>query len=117
MKGIDDAGAVFVPSPERNVITPCYTYGHGKIRKPVFTCPVSAIPEAVWELFDLWLQGRALKLPPVAGGLVDQPEIVRRAWPVFEHEMAPFDQANDPTATLLAAMTAMFSIGKAPTRS
>jgi hypothetical protein len=83
---------VFAPLPDQGVIVPVYAYGHGTAKDPVFTCPVSVIPEEVWTVIDLWLTCRAMKALPVAGGVLDQPLIVRRAWPVLEAEMAPHER-------------------------
>jgi len=50
----------------------------------LYQCPVSAIPSEVWDLLELWWGCRLTGLPPIAGGFMDQPESVRRAFPVFE---------------------------------
>lgn len=104
----DEGGAVFVPSLERGVTRPVYAYGHGKVKDPVFTCPVSAIPEGVWSIVDLWLTCRAMKALPKAGGVLDQPLVIRRAWPVLEAEMAPLERERDQSghASALAAILA-----------
>lgn len=105
---IDPGGAVFAPAQDRGIQMPCYASGPAEatIRAPIFTCPVSAIPEAVWHLLELWLTCRAMKALPLAGGVLDQPLSVRRAFPLFEAETAPIDHQRDQQA-LGAAMTAM----------
>jgi hypothetical protein len=103
---IDLTGGVFEPNAKAGVNRPVFVFGDGDAKTPVFTCPVSAIPRAVWELLELWLQCRGMNALPVAGGVLDQPVTVRRAFPVFaaEHETRQrMTRAND-TAQLLAAV-------------
>jgi hypothetical protein len=117
----DAAGAVFAPAPERGVTRPAYAYGPpgARVKTPVFTCPVSAIPEAVWQLFELWIACRAMKLPPKPGGAVDQPIVVQRAFPAFEAAMEQLERRRNQD-TSLAAMTALlgaaFGGGRRPRR-
>lgn len=109
MEKWDPAGAVFVPALERGVTRPCYAYGHDpKAKDPVFTCPVSAIPDEVWTLLDLFLTCRAMKSLPKAGGVLDQPLIVRRVWPVFEAEMERHERQSSVNGSMVAT-TAMLT--------
>lgn len=108
MQDWDPGGGVFLPI--EGATYPVFAFGHGKIKDPVFTCPVSAIPEPVWDLIDLFLTCRSMKLPPVAGGVLDQPYIVRRAWPVLEAEMAPIDRERDQAGQLTMIATLLSSI-------
>lgn len=110
----DPSGAVFAPALERGITTPIYSFGGADgspIKDPVFTCPVSAIPDEVWTLLDLFLTCRAMKALPKAGGVLDQPYVVRRSWPVMEAEVAPMERRMDAaasmgaTAALLGAIT------------
>lgn len=109
----DLGGAVFVPSVAKRIVAPVYAYGHpdAPTKAPVFTCPVSAIPAAAWELLALWWECRAMKALPKAGGVLDQPLIVRRAFPVFEGEARVAERtrtAQDATSSAVAAVGAMF---------
>jgi hypothetical protein len=113
----DEGGGVFVPSPEKRILAPVYAFGHpdAKTKSPVFTCPVSAIPPAAWELLDLWIQCRAMGALPFAGGVLDQPLIVRRSFPVFEGEAKVGEravQAHTSAAGAAAIVGAMFGGGR-----
>jgi hypothetical protein len=93
--------------PERGVTIPVYAIGRGAIKAPVFECPVSAIQPWIWDLLELFLQSRAMHLAPKVGGLIDQPLIVRRAFPVWEAEMTALEREQQSTVQL-SAMAAMF---------
>lgn len=90
VRSLDRTGGVFRPSPRHGLTAPVYSLGwpDAPTKEPVFTCPVSAIPSACWDLLELWYTCRALGALPLAGGALDQPLSVRRAFPVFaaEHE-------------------------------
>jgi hypothetical protein len=104
-------GAVFAPVPGRS-LKPAYAYGSPSARAKdvLFQCPVSAIPEVVWTLLDHWRSCRLMGCLPVAGGWVDQPLLVRRAFPIFEQEMRGWEASRsgagstEAMAALLAAM-------------
>lgn len=83
-------------------MTPIYYFGRGQIKTPVFTCPVSALPDWMWDLFDAFIQSRLMRLPVVAGGLLAQPLIVRRAFPIWEQEMATSERELDASASMAA---------------
>jgi len=102
---VEPLGGVFAPVPGR-AQRPAYAYGpKDATTKPVlFQCPVSAIPDVVWELLEHWQQSRVLGCLPVAGGLVDQPLLVRRAFPVFETEMRAIEDARRGPGASAAAM-------------
>ena len=86
---VDNAGGVFTPVPGKP-ITLAYSWGpktgKGQTRSVMLTCPVSAIPDEVWTLLALWWQCRLMRMAPVPGAFLDQPLMVRRAFPVFEME-------------------------------
>lgn len=102
---------MFTPAPEQGVVLPVYAYGAGKLRDPVFTCPVSAIPDMVWALIELWMQCRAMKALPLAGGVLDQPYAVRRAWPVLEAAIAPLEREQHAAAQTAGMTTMLASVG------
>lgn len=83
----DPSGAVFAAVPGK-AARPVYPFGPPmKDGQPaLYQCPVSAIPEEVFDLLDLWWNCRAMGLPPVPGAFTDQPLMVRRSFPVFERE-------------------------------
>lgn len=71
---------------------------------------MSAIPDEVWTLIDLFLTCRSMKALPVAGGVLDQPYIVRRSWPVLEAEIGPAERRmnqQDQVAALAAMLGAV----------
>lgn len=88
VKVLEPCGGVFHPVPGKPA-RPAYSYGpaEAKTRDVMFQCPVSAIPQEVWQLLIAWWQCRNLGLPVRAGGAEDQPGIVRYAFPFLEHEM------------------------------
>lgn len=49
-------------------------------------CPVSAIPDEVWQLLALWWQCKLTGMHPMQGGFMEQPAIIRLAFPLFEAE-------------------------------
>ena len=73
---------------------PAYAYGPpwATAQDVLFQCPVSAIPDVAWDLLESWRQCRLMGCLPVAGGWVDQPLLVRRAFPVFEDEMRAWER-------------------------
>ena len=87
---IEPLGNVFKAIPKKTP-TPVWSFSDPTAQDPkaktmVFTCPKSAVPDAVWELFSLWNESRLMGLPVRAGGLEDQPVAVRTAFPIFQHE-------------------------------
>lgn len=106
---VDELGAVFLPAVAQKITRPVFAYGAGRLQDPVFTCPVSAIPDVVWSLIDLWLTCRSMKALPHAGGVLDQPYIIRRAWPLLENAMRPLERREqaDVQMQALAAMMSM----------
>lgn len=105
----EPGGGVFAPSPERGLRTPVYAMGlpDAPTRTPIFTCPVSAIPEACWELLGLWWTCRTMRALPLAGGVVDQPASVRLAFPIFEAEHGLLEQTRQASG-LAAGLAAVF---------
>jgi len=88
---------------------PVYSYGpkEGNTRDVMFTCPVYAIPSVAFELLNLWWECRLNRVLPVRGGWLEQPAIVRRAFPVFETEMQKVENkraAAGPQAAAAAAV-------------
>lgn len=110
----DELGGVFAALPG-HPIRVAYTVGHpdAHTRVPMFTCPVSAIPEGVFELLGLWNECRLLKTLPLAGGLLDQPQIVRRSFAVFASEWTTVEAGNASQGTATAAALAAGSVLKA----
>lgn len=89
----EDGGGVFHPLPEKGVVTPIWVYGPEKQKRVLFSCPVSALPPEVFDLYRLWIECRLAKVLPLAGGWLDQPEIVRRAFTAFNDEARVFNSA------------------------
>jgi hypothetical protein len=82
----DSCGGVFASVPGK-ALRPAYGIGPKESKGPkdvMLTCPVSAIPERVWDLLSLWRSCRLMKTLPVAGGFEDQPFWVRYSFPIFE---------------------------------
>lgn len=79
----------------------------------MLTCPVSAIPGPIWELLALWWQSKLLGMPLVAGGFMDQPAIVRLAFPIFEGEHRRADQGNQDHRQQGNAMMAAAAMARA----
>lgn len=105
-ESVDQLGGIFTPVKGQR---PVYSYGpkgQGGTRAVMFQCPVSAIPDPVWELLMLWRDCRTMKALPVAGGWLDQPKMVRRAFPVFEREMQAVEWADGPDQAAVAGLLA-----------
>lgn len=116
---VDPAGGLFTPIPGKP-LRPVYTYGPKRAEgaapntNVMLQCPVSAVPDEVWELLALWWQCRLTRMMPLAGGYLDQPLMVRRAFPIFEAEMQAWEAANGgPQKTAALAVGAvMAALGK-----
>lgn len=108
-------GGVFAPVPGR-ALRPAYAYGPpGRATKDVlFQCPVSAIPDDVWTLLAHWRACRAMGCLPAPGAFVDQPLLVRRAFPIFEHEMRAAEASRGASNDMLAAVLAAMKGGRRP---
>lgn len=109
VKVIDRCGGVFAAVP-RKAVRPAYGYGpkDATTRDVMFQCPVSAIPQEIWQLLIAWWQCRNLGLPVRAGGADDQPGIVRYAFPFFEAEMRSVESKNgSPERAAAMAVGAM----------
>lgn len=91
-------------------ITVAYSYGP-KIAKtgktPMLQCPVSAIPDEVWGLLGLWWQCHMTHSLPLAGGFLDQPVMVRRAFPMFEGEWRIVEAQRAASGSSSAAAAAV----------
>jgi len=120
LKSVDRLGGVFRPVVGKGQ-RPAYTCGpkvDGKAAADpdqllLFQCPVSAIPGEVFDLLALWWSCRMTGLPPVAGGFLAQPEIVRRTFPIFEALMRGVEtsrQANGPHQAAGLAVAAMTKV-------
>ena len=111
---MDPLGGVFAPIPG-HPIRLAYAVGHpdAKARIPMFTCPVSAIPGGIFELLGLWNECRLLRVLPRAGGLLDQPQIVRRAFAVFASEWATVEAGQSSQGAATVAALAAGSVLKA----
>lgn len=83
----DPTGAVFVPIQGKGQ-RPAWSFGpDGQATKEVmFTCPMSAIPETVWQLLAVWNACRLMRVLPVGGGLLEQPVWVQRFFPILDAE-------------------------------
>jgi hypothetical protein len=105
----DEHGNVFTPDPTRPSV-PAYSYGpaqgKAKTRNVMFTCPVSGIPEPVIALLELWNECRLMGLPPVQGGLLDQPLSVRKSFPIFTREYEAATARERAAGSHLAASAA-----------
>lgn len=106
-------GGVFAPVPGK-ATRPAYTFGPAtgaaRSRAVMFQCPVSAIPELAFDLLELWFDCRRMRTLPVAGGWLDQPLVVRRAFPVFESEMQHVERHNAAAAPQAAAAAAVAGV-------
>lgn len=112
---IDPLGGLFTPipgKPQRVVYTvgPKARDGGPANTNVMLQCPVSAIPGGVWDLLALWYQCRLTRALPKAGGFLDQPLMVRRAFPVFEAEMVAWEAQNGgPQKTAALAVGAVMA--------
>ncbi len=111
---VDELGGVFTPIPGQPIRV-VYSVGHpeSKSKDPMFTCPVSAIPTEAFELLSLWNECRLLGVLPKAGGLLDQPQIVRRSFVIFASEWRKVDQGNQNQGAAATAGLAAASVLKA----
>ncbi|MGE0225468.1 MAG: hypothetical protein AB7S57_19525 [Acetobacteraceae bacterium] len=103
------------------LVRPVWTYGptDARARSVLFQCPVSAIPELAFDLLELWFDCRRVKALPVAGGWLDQPLVIRQAFPVFESEMAAVEarqRATAPQAAAAAAVAGVVAAQRGPAR-
>lgn len=105
----EEWGNVFAPDPARPT-APVYSYGpsqgKARTRDVMFTCPVSAIPAEVFDLLSLWNECRLLGLPPVAGGVLDQPMAIRVSFRIFAREWDHASQGQRTAGAEFAAATA-----------
>lgn len=111
----DRLGGVFTPVPGK-AQRPVYQLGpkDAKERQAMYQCPVSAIPDRVWQLFSLWNSCRLMRTLPVAGGFLDQPEIVQRVFPILDAQYQAAAGRGGETAER-AAMLAVGTMMKALT--
>lgn len=111
---VDALGGIFTPIPG-TPIRIAYSVGHpdSKSKEPMFQCPVSAIPVEVFELLGLWNECRLLGVLPRAGGLLDQPQIVRQSFVTFANEYAKVDTARGQGLAAASAGLAAASVLKA----
>lgn len=100
---VDAQGGVFRPAP--GALRVAWSYGQGAKREAMFSCPVSAIPGIVFDLLELWRDCRTLRVLPLAGGYLDQPLLVRRAFPIFEREAQALEAPADASAALAQLLT------------
>jgi hypothetical protein len=111
---VETEGGIFADSPKLKAARggrPPFIYAMGppeaKQKTPVFTCPRFVVPEWMWGLLDLWWYCRHLGALPFAGGVVDQPVVVRRAFAVWNAEMERIERSRAAAgrgAELAAAM-------------
>lgn len=102
---LEPGGGVFAALPAKGVTAPVVSLGPpgAKTLTPLFTCPVSAIPAAVRDLIELWWACRSVRALPEAGGFLDQPLIVQRAFPVFEREYQIVEREQQATVSASGA--------------
>lgn len=81
----ETGGGVFRSLPEKGLREPIWLYGPKKDRF-MFSCPVSSIGQDLIDLYSLWFACDVMHTLPCAGGLLDQPAIVQRAFPYFSDE-------------------------------
>ena len=110
---VEPCGGVFAPNAPQGITRPVTSLGPpgAKVTDPIFTCPVSAIPEAVTDLIELWWACRAVRVLPRTGGLLDQALIVQRAFPILEREYAVVERergAAESASGVAAAMSMLF---------
>ncbi len=113
LKVVESCGGVFAPIAAQGVTRPVVSLGPpgAKVTDPMFTCPVSAIPEAVHDLIDLWWACRSMRVLPRAGGLLDQALVVQRAFPILEREYGAVERdhgAAQSASGVAAAMSMLF---------
>lgn len=109
---VDACGGVFTPIAAHGMTRPVTSLGPpgATVTDPIFTCPVSAIPEAVQDLIDLWWACRAVRVLPRAGGLLDQALVVQRAFPILEREYAVVERDRGAAASASGVAAAMSMI-------
>lgn len=75
-------------------------------------CPVSAIPEQIFDLLVLWRDCRLMHTLPVAGGYDDQDPAVRHAFPIFEGQMRILEmsQGTGPQQAAALAVGSMLKL-------
>lgn len=98
-------GGLFQPVPGKQQ-RPVYSVGpaNASVKDLIlFQCPVSAIPDWIWELLLAWWNSRLMRTLPAAGGFLDQPVLVRRAFPVFEQEMQAWERSQQGTGGMAMA--------------
>jgi hypothetical protein len=103
---IDRLGGIFTPIRGKRLF-PVFGFGADDQKKDtMLTCPVSAIPDEVWQTVHLWQLCRLTRTLPVAGGLLDQPMVVQRAFPILDVEQRKLD-AKHPSGPEQAAALAV----------
>lgn len=108
---VDPGGGVFVAVTGKGQ-RPAFSFGQGAQKDVLFTCPQSAIPDEVWDIVDLWNRCRLTGVLPAAGGLLDQPGVVQRFFPVLNAEyQAVTHRQGGPEAMAMAMLTAMKAAG------
>lgn len=100
---VEPLGGVFEPVPGRQA-SPAWSFGPNK--DPMYQCPVSAIPSTIWPIFTLWSQCQGMKALPKAGGVLDQPMIVRKAFPVFADELERLENTRNASGSSATAANA-----------
>ena len=118
---IDAMGAVFEPVPGK-VMAPAWFFGPrdregnhiATEADAMYTCPVSGIPEWVFELLHLWWACRQVGALPEAGGFLDQPLMVQVAFPLWQSmDRRHFGTGGmDAGVVAMGVLRAMFGGGK-----
>lgn len=108
---VERLGGVFAPAEGASTVVYAFGPRDSTEKEALFSCPVSAIPPAVWSLLDLWFVCRTMRALPIAGGVIDQPLSVRRSFPIFEIEHEAELARRDAHAGALAT-AAVLGVGR-----
>ena len=109
LRVVEPCGGVFAPLPAQGVTRPVVSLGPpgAKVTMPMFSCPVSAIPDAVNDLIELWWACRSMRVLPRAGGLLDQALVVQRAFPILEREYQAVEREHGAAQSASGVAAAM----------
>ncbi len=107
VEDVEPLGGVFVPLAKKRIRTALWKCGEGRSELAFYTCPVSAIPDDVYRLLELWYRCHTLGALPVAGGVLDQPLVVQHTFPIFAAEHAAVDRERQMTGQAMAVTGAL----------
>jgi hypothetical protein len=106
-KRVEPLGGVFEPVPGRQS-APAWSFG--PMKDGLYQCPVSAIPSACWSLLNLWMQCQGMGALPYDGGVLAQPLITRRVFPIFADEFSRMKMAQDNAGASTTGATAAAAV-------